>query len=297
MEQDKIKRLLQVLVLLCDKPLTAEQLSEKIGTTHRTAYRYILTFKDAGFLVDKNQNNEYSIKRFGGKFREIEDLVFFTREEAYLLKRAIECIDENTLLKQNLRKKLYSVYDFKRIADVVVEPNNRDIVHNLVDAIEGKWQVILHDYRSAHGNSVSDRRVEPFALTANYVSVWCYVPADDAVKLFKLVRIGSVEVLRSRWKYERLHVQDYLDIFRIHGREQFPVKLKLSMRAANLLMEEYPLSREYMNCLEDNIWLLETSVCSFEGISRFILGLYEDVEIIESPELKSFVRAKIARMR
>lgn len=37
-------------------------------------------------------------------------------------------------------------------------------------------------------------------------------------------------------------------------------------------------------------------VCNFEGVTRFILGLYEDVEIVESPELKEFVSDRIRKM-
>jgi predicted DNA-binding transcriptional regulator YafY len=45
--------------------------------------------------------------------------------------------------------------------------------------------------------------------------------------------------------------------------------------------------------MADNEWLLETSVCSYEGIGRFIMGLLHDIEIIEPVELKNFIREKI----
>jgi predicted DNA-binding transcriptional regulator YafY len=42
--------------------------------------------------------------------------------------------------------------------------------------------------------------------------------------------------------------------------------------------------------------MLTTHVCGFEGITRFILGLYDDIEIIESDELKEFVKNKIKKI-
>lgn len=292
-----MQRLLQAITLMVNEPLTAEQLSNKLGRSLKTAYRYIDTFKEAGFVVEKDECNGYKIKRLGQQFKELEDLIYFTREEAYILKAAIESINENTILKQNLKKKLYSIYDFKMVADIVVEPKNRDVIHNIIDAIEQKKQVELLDYNSAHSNSVCNRIVEPFAFTANFVQVWCYVPSDHMVKLFKVARIHGVRILPDAWRFESYHRQDHLDIFRIHGKRLLPIKLMLTVRAASLLMEEYPLSKDFLTRTGSNSWVLETSVCGYEGVTRFILGLYDDIQIIESPELIFFVRKKINSMK
>lgn len=296
MDQGKIERLLEGIIILNRGPMTVEQFANKLGTSLKTAYRYIDTFKDAGLVLEKDSGCRYRIKRLEKKFKELGDLLYFTKEEAYILKAAIEGIDENTTIKQNLKKKLYSIYDFKMVADVVVEPKNRDIVQNIITAIETKKQVAIHGYSSAHSNTVRDRLVEPFGLTTNYVQVRCYEPAARAVKMFKIARIQSVEILDEDWQNENLHVQENIDIFRISSPKRLPIKLKLDLRAANLLMEEYPLARECMTKVTDSEWLLETNVCSYEGVTRFILGLYEDVEIVESPRLRKFVDERIKRM-
>ena len=36
-------------------------------------------------------------------------------------------------------------------------------------------------------------------------------------------------------------------------------------------------------------WLLETEVAGFAGVARFVAGLLDDVEIVDSPELKRYV--------
>ncbi len=115
----------------------------------------------------------------------------FTEEEAVILKSAIENIDDTNLLKQNLKRKLYSVYDNKTLADTVVRGKNAPNIRTLIEAIDRQRQAILHSYQSPHGGEVRDRRVEPFAFTTNYVQVWCYDPEAGACKLFKTSRIGS----------------------------------------------------------------------------------------------------------
>lgn len=296
MEQGTMERLLRAMLILSETALTAQEFAQKLGTSLKTAYRYIDTFRESGLVMDKDRENRYKIKRLSRHFCELGDLLYFTKEEAHILKSAIESIDDTTILKQNLRKKLYSIYDFKMVADIVVEPKNKDVVHNIIEAIESERQVVLCGYRSAHSNSVSDRVVEPFALTTNYVQVWCYVPDEDKIKLFKISRIQGVKILDNNWQHKDRHKQAFIDIFRISSSKQLPIKLKLNLRAASLLMEEYPLSKEFLARMSDNEWILETKVCSYEGVTRFILGLYEDVKILESPKLMEFVNAKIKKM-
>jgi hypothetical protein len=54
-------------------------------------------------------------------------------------------------------------------------------------------------------------------------------------------------------------------------------------------MEEYPLSEKYISQTDDNHWLLDTKVANLQGIGRFTVGLLDDIEIIESTELKEYI--------
>jgi hypothetical protein len=54
-------------------------------------------------------------------------------------------------------------------------------------------------------------------------------------------------------------------------------------------MEEYPLSEKYISQIDDNHWLLDTKVANLQGIGRFTVGLLDDIEIIESTELKEYI--------
>ena len=152
-----------------------------------------------------------------------------------------------------------------------------------------KRQVILHRYQSGHGGQVRDRRVEPFAFTTNYVQVWCFDPKDSSCKLFKTSRIGSVEILEKEWQHESAHVEAFIDIFRMNGKERTRVQLELGLMAYNLLLEEYPLAERDTRPLDNNRWLLDTEVASMYGVARFVVGLLDDIRIINSPELEAHI--------
>ncbi len=275
---------------------TLDEISEELGTTKRTLYRDLEILRQVGFVIKRDGNKIVKMDKTSPYLQDISDSLYFSKEEAYLLKSAIESIDENTILKQNLKKKLYSVYDYKLIADVVVKPQDKANMHNLLNAIEQQKQVILKEYNSAHSNNSQDRLVEPFSFTTNFEQVWCYEIESQCVKTFKVARIGSVLITDKIWKHTEKHETGFVDIFRIHGGERIPIKLGLSVRAASLLKEEYPLSAEKMRKTAANKWILETDVCSLEGPARFILGLFDDIEIIDTPALQSFVQEKIAHM-
>jgi len=293
MDQPKLERLLRLMTLLtCNVSYTIQDLSDKLDMSVRTIYRYIDTFREAGFVV-KKQGEVFRLDKSSPYFKDISQLVHFTEEEAHILKSAIESIDENNLLKQNLKKKLYTVYDYKILADTVVHGKDAKNINLLVEAIENKLQVRLCNYSSAHSKTIRDRIVEPFAFTTNYVQLWAYDTEEKQNKLFKIKRIADTEILSNAWQFTAEHQSGYIDIFRISSFEQLPVKLKLNIRAANLLTEEYPLSEKYLWKISDNEWILETKVCSFEGVGRFIMGLLQDVEIINSDELKEFIREKV----
>jgi predicted DNA-binding transcriptional regulator YafY len=179
------------------------------------------------------------------------------------------------------------------MASSVVHGANASNVNSLVEAIERRCQVVLHGYASSHTGNRRDRVVEPFGFTTNYVQVWCYEPESGMNKLFKTSRIGSVEVLDREWEHSDKHHEGYIDIFRMTGFEQYGVKLRLGMLARNLLIEEYPLSERDIMQIDDSSWLLDTKVCNYRGIGRFVMGLMDDIEIVDSPDFEGYIREQI----
>jgi Predicted transcriptional regulator len=293
MDQPKIERLLRLMKMLtANDSYSVNDIAERLNISVRSVYRYIDTFREAGFVV-KKKGDFVRLDKSSPYFKDISELIHFTEEEAYILKSAIESIDENNLLKQNLKRKLYTVYDYKILAETIVSGKNARNVQQLVTAIEEKRKVILHNYSSAHGGTVRDRIVEPFAFTTNYVQVWCYDLEEQSNKLFKISRIDSVNILPHTWTAELAHHSGFIDVFRISSDQSFPVQLKLGLRATNLLTEEYPLATKYLKRISEKEWLLQTEVCSFDGIGRFIIRLAEDIEIINPPELENYIFQRI----
>lgn len=297
MDQPKIERMLRLMKMLTANTLyTVDDVAERLGMSRRTVYRYIDTFREAGFVIKKS-GNRIRLDKESPHFKDISQLVHFTEEEAAILKRAIESIDDTNLLKQNLKRKLYSVYDNKILADIVVRGDNATTVRRLIEAIEQRRQVVLRDYRSAHGGAVRDRRVEPFAFTANYVQTWCYDTESDSCKLFKLSRIGSVALLDDEWRNADRHVEGFIDIFRMNGDRRRPVRLRLGLMARNLLIEEYPLAEKHLTAAGERRWILDTEVADYAGVARFVAGLLDDIEIVDTPELDLYIDDYLRRYR
>ena len=293
MDQPKIERVLRLMKMMTSgNRYTVEELAERLDTSYRSIYRYIDTFKEVGFVVHKEEGGVYRLGKESPYFKDISQLIHFTDEEAHIVNQLIGALDDTNMLKQNLRRKLSSVYHCTSLANSIVKGKNAENVNRIVEAIEEHRQVVLHDYSSSHTGSKRNRQVEPIAFTTNYVQIWCYDLSDGKTKLFNTARIGSVEMLDSEWEHEAEHRCGYIDIFRNMGFEQMRVQLRLGVMAHNLLIEEYPLSERDLTQLDDTHWLLDTMVCNYAGVGRFVMGLIEDIEIIDSPDFVAYLRTK-----
>ena len=129
MDQPKIERMLRLMKMLtANTSYSVDEMAERLDMSRRTIYRYIDTFREAGFVIKKS-GNCIRLDKESPHFKDISQLVHFTEEEAVILKRAIESIDDTNLLKQNLKSKLYSIYDNKILADTIVRGSNATTVH------------------------------------------------------------------------------------------------------------------------------------------------------------------------
>jgi proteasome accessory factor C len=292
-ETPQFERLLKMLVCLSGGiRYTAAELAERYGTSIRTIRRDKLTLLNAGFAIEQ-KDGYYWIDKIEPPFKDLHHLPYFTEEEAWIMRRAIHSIDETSLLKINLVEKLYALYKYGKVAEIIVKKQQSEVVAHLTNAIKQGKQVLLHQYRSANSNTIQNRMVEPFDFTSNFIAVWAFDIKSQTNKTFKIARINKVSVSGESFQFQNLHKSLPLDVFRISGIQQTRVKLKLSLRAFNLLMEEYPLSEKFISKPAHNYWLFDAPVSSFEGVGRFILGLCGDVEVIEPDSLKLFLQEKM----
>ena len=285
----KLGKLLELILYLNSRQgRTIDEITEKAEISRRTAFRYLNTIRDAGLVVNK-ENDRYRVDKEHGTGRDISELLHFNREEAYLLSQAIHSLCDETPIKANLFKKLYSIYDFHRVADTVVNKKQSENVHILIKAIEEQKQVVLRSYRSSSSKIIRDRLVEPYKFTYNDICVWCFDPEDRENKLFRVSRINRVEIYDKNWQYSSLHRNMEVDPFRISGPEKTPVKMMLGLRSYNLLIEEFPLAGEYVTKIDDRNYLFDGWVCGFEGVGRFVLGLINEIEILEPNTFKGYL--------
>ncbi len=290
MDQPKIERLLRLMKMLtANTTYSVDELAARLAMSRRTIYRYIDTFREAGFVI-KREGEYIRLDKTSPHFKDISQLVHFTEEEALILRRTIESIDDTNMLKGDLKRKLYSVYDNGTISLGRLSGVRSNNIHTLLEAIGSRERVVLKRYQSAHGSVVRDRYVEPFAFTAGYVQVWCYDVEDGRSKLFKSSRIGSVEPTGEGWSHSAEHQMGFIDIFRMNGMSQHKVVLDLGILAYNLLMEEYPLAERDIEQVGDGRWRLTTFVASFVGVGRFVVGLIDDIQIVDTPLLTEYIR-------
>jgi predicted DNA-binding transcriptional regulator YafY len=296
-EQNKLQKLLEIMVFLSSGiKYTLEEIAERFEMSERTTRRYIQTFRDAGFIIPKPENGRYYIDKNSPYFKEISELLHFSKEEAVILQKAIHSVSDENLLKRNLVKKLYALYDFDRVVDTVVKEKHSVNIHQLIQAIKYKNKVILHDYLSANSKQQKDRIVEPFDFTNNYIATWAYDIEAGCCKTFKNTRIASVQILPEPWEHRTDHQTCPMDVFRISSEEKIDVKLRLSIRATELLQEEYPLSEQYITQINSEQFVFEAPVSSFKGVGRFIMGLCDEIDVMYPQELKNYIRKKAEKI-
>lgn len=297
MELGIFERQLRLMVLLTqNREYTLDELCRKLDLSRRTLYRYLELFRDIGFNVVR-QGNIYRLDKSSPFFREITQLVHFTEDEALTLRHVLDMVSDTDVQVRHLRHKLERIYDFGLLNVIEADPVQSGNLQRLYEAMKLHRQVVLHDYSSAHSDTTGDRAVEPYCFLDNHAAVRCYELQSGQNKTFKVSRIGRVEVLDLLWSYEERHAPVHTDLFRFSGEERLPVVLRLGRLSCNLLKEEYPQAVRLLKPDGDRHWLLSTEVCSFQGVGRFVLGLFEDIEVLESPDFRKFLREKGEAMK
>lgn len=295
MNQLKVVLALRLMKMLQNnETLTIDEIAARLDVVPRTIYRYIDTLKESGFTVVNIKGDIYSMVEMPQPAPEFDKLVYFSDEESYLVNNLIDALSPTNALKAGLRKKLAVIYDSTGIEGFVDRKSNAAHVANLRKAAQEKKMAILHDYESANGNDVRDRLVEPFGFTNDFIEVWAYDTESKTNKTFKVQRIGEVEILDRSWEYEVSHRTQGRDIFRMSGYANAHVRMQLTVRAKNLLIEEYPLAEKGIT-RNGNYWILDTIVNDFAGICRYYVGLIPEIKVLEGEEFLEYVRAYLKK--
>jgi hypothetical protein len=102
--------------------------------------------------------------------------------------------------------------------------------------------------------------------------------------------MGAVEPTDTPWQHQPMHRSEKSDIFRTSGNNPIHIKVEIGTMARNLLLEEFPLAERELTRIKGDKWLLETDIYRLEGAGRFIIGVANDIKIIESEPLKSYLQ-------
>ncbi|MGC3944082.1 MAG: WYL domain-containing protein [Chryseolinea sp.] len=286
--QAKLLRLFQIIAVLKSGHWTIQQLAERFDTSPRTIYRYMNLLEAVDFLIEKDFENRYFIITSDDDPTQ----AVFSVEEMRLMKKLIATGTNDNPLKNLLLKKLSLNSEIDSMPRLFLKQRIGKFVEEIAEAIRTKQQIVLVNYHSANSNDIRDRLVEPIHFGDNYQSVVALDTGDMVCKQFKLDRIGSLVIGPAGYQYEALHKKNQADIFGMSGDSETKITLQLTMRAYLLLREEFPLSIPYITQIDDG-YVFNGPVSSFEGPSRFVLGLIDEIAVVEPDSLRDFIDDKI----
>lgn len=293
MDKERFDRQLRLLVLLTqDRDTDIDSLSRELQMSRRSIYRYIETFRELGFVVEK-RGNRYRVSPSSPFFRRITERIHFTEDEALTINQVLNAVYDRSPQVRHLRQKLSSLYDFDVLARHGVDEHIARNLASLYDAVKLERVAVLRGYVSPSSGKVSDRMVEPYMFLSENSEVRCYELATGMNKTFKISRAERVDLLDMLWSHKEAHQPFYTDMFGFSGEQLFPVRLVLGALSARLLLEEVPSVASQLALLEDGRYRLHARVCSYKGVGRFVLGLCDDVEVESPRDFKDYLRARI----
>ena len=192
---------------------------------------------------------------------------------------------ESREMPENVRQQLIA-------RKVFTNKNQAAAISLLQHACSQKKCVVLHNYASSNSGKVADRLVEAYDVKPEDGLVMCYDRKKLENGVFKINRIGYVEILENEpWVHTAAHKKINVDVFHMSGTKPIPVSLQLDLFAKNLLIEEFPSSKEFIKPHkgDDNIWYFDTNIYQVEGLARFYIGLANHIKILKAPELEKFI--------
>jgi len=279
------------MLLSGNRRYTLAELMEKFDQSDRTIYRHLEEIENAGFVLNRS-NGTYQLQTDNDAVKSLQKLLHFSEEEAYLLYKTIALLKGESPIKDRLAGKLNALYNFRALSQLPGK-NTHEAVNTLGAAIREGKQVILRAYRSGNSDQITDRTVEPFDFLTDYSGVWCYDPDSSSSKQFKIARIAAVEILPADAPHQTMHCIPFTDAFRMSGPQPIAtVRASLTLKAYNLLLEEFPLAESCIHP-ENGHYLLQIPIADYYGIGRFVLGLPGEVKVREPEAFKIFLKEKV----
>lgn len=259
-DHSKTTRVVHLLLLLLgSRRFLISELTNRLNVSGRTVFRDMEELKAIGFSI--HCNNSY----YGSNPNDVSD---------------------------SLKKLMNPVKEVEGRLPVKITGREREmalrIIGILSQAIEQRKSCLLYDYHSARGNTFP-RKIEPFKLTASDQSLWAFDCSSSICKQFKILRMGSVEILDTTWESEHKHQLPFNDIFNLSAAEPCDtIKLQLGEIAYNILLEEFPEAKKYQSKKDNHLFTIP--IADYRGAGRFVLGLMDSVKVLGTENFKQYLR-------
>lgn len=288
-DQQKLYRVFKLIQLLSRPPYrTVPHLANVLEVSKETVYRYIRLLESLGYNIDKRGGDLYFLHI---EYKEDKQLIDF--EEAAYLQDMLWQIPAGDPRRDRLLHKLNQQYALAPLLQSLSKFQDYEHIRALGVAIESGQRVRLYNYLSGEG-ALSTRYIEPVEFQNGYTHLWAFDIDKSDYRQFRIARIGSVEVLDE--KTAGIHDSRATDLFGWTGPRWLPLTLRLSSRAYQLLLEEYPEARPFLRSDRQH-FLFDGMVRDWRGIGRFILGLPGEIEVREPEELKVYLRERAEQGR
>lgn len=273
--------------------LSVEDIEKKIHISRRSIYRYLDAFREMGFVV-KKEGNKYRLDHTSPFFRTISSGISFSEDEGVTISNVLNSVYNNSAQIRHLREKFANLYRTDVLVRHGVDNHIAQNISNLFLSIREERVVVLKNYTSPSSGKVSNRIVEPYLFANDNAEVRCLELSTQMNKTFKVSRCESVEVLDLLWTHKELHAPYFTDLFGFGGEDRTKVTLLLGQLATSVLLEEYPDAQRQLSLQSDGRHCFETEVCCFKGIGRFVLGLFEDIEIQAPDSFADYIGERAA---
>lgn len=295
-EMGKLYRVLKLITILVstDVGRTVAEIAERLQITARNVYRYIDLLQDVGFNIVKTGHGRYRLDQTS-KRQDYTTFIGFTAEEAMELCMKVASMPLKHPLRQSILNKVHALSDTSEVVADIVYSRQARILNTLNKAISQRNQIRIHDYESANSGDIKDRTVEPMSINLSNGTLTAYEPAIGETRIFKIARMPNVTILRNTFKHTHKHRIARPDTFGMTGEAPVKVRIEMTLRAAALLREEYPLAAEHITKDPQGLrWIYADTVSGHKAIGRFVLGLIGEIHSIQPISLRRHIEKQIS---
>ncbi|MDP4205638.1 MAG: WYL domain-containing protein [Bacteroidota bacterium] len=290
----KTHRILRLILFLSNSyPKTKEDCTSFLGIKDSAFYNYRNVLLDTGFDLQQKEG-KYWIDYPDQDYQVLRNVLHFSEEETYILSKSIDLMDENNAYTTRLKQKLTAFLNQDKVIESYLKEKS-SITQALRKAQKEKKQILLINYASGNSQTIKNRMVEPFEFKDDFSLVWAFDTELKQNRQFKICRIEDAKETLLNWEYERSHHSKPVDIFRNTGDFNKEVECIMSLKAKNLLIEEYPLAEHFLTKHANNQFILKAPIAKYEGPGRFVMGLGEDIQILGDSGFCEFIQIKLKK--